>query len=341
MNSVKLSKKRPFIIVILTLVLLFVLCVPSFAISVNGSSNSNISEGIVYPVGLENVSLWDFSSSSNSLVSVAPSSINSYSPVYPPYTNYSLKSFSFNLSRRYTKESEAHLIFTSDNPLTASSLLDELYCSFYVGTFHDSSLVLDSSLLIAVDYSFYNKVTQSSETYLNFYTARINLNDNQITPIQFSFDITPNDLITNYDISKSYFKIRCFLELSTSDGSQEYFTPSFIFSDLCFSTGGFVLTPSDSSIPVVPLEPFPIPTPDTSHIDDTLNDLNTVEGELPKVDKDKLAELMDFDFSQFSGSLSFIRSLFERTMDTFNFNAVLIFALTVGLAAYVIGRKVK
>ena len=84
----------------------------------------------------------------------------------------------------------------------------------------------------------------------------------------------------------------------------------------------------------------PINTPSTEELENTLNEYNDVMGALPQVDNDELEDLMNFDFDSFTDGMTFVREMFERTMNTFGFNAVLVFGLTVGLATYIIGRKV-
>lgn len=84
----------------------------------------------------------------------------------------------------------------------------------------------------------------------------------------------------------------------------------------------------------------PINTPSTEELENTLNDYYDVMDSLPQVDENELADLMEFDFDSFSDGMSFVREMFERTMNVFGFNAVLVFGLTVGLATYIIGRKV-
>lgn len=117
---------------------------------------------------------------------------------------------------------------------------------------------------------------------------------------------------------------------------------SFLSSDTYFSSGAgrFGITDLTFTVDDPLINGTPITTPSTEELENTLNEYEEVMGALPQVDENELADLMEFDFDSFSDGMSFVREMFERTMNTFGFNAVLVFALTVGLATYIIGRKV-
>ena len=98
---------------------------------------------------------------------------------------------------------------------------------------------------------------------------------------------------------------------------------------------------SDISIaPVGPLYGKPIETPDTGDLENSLKDYEDVMSQLPEIDGEELDRLLNFDFSAFTDGMNFVRDMFNRTMSVFGFNAVLAFALAIGLATYIIGRKV-
>lgn len=122
----------------------------------------------------------------------------------------------------------------------------------------------------------------------------------------------------------------CILEIVFSNDDT-----SFLASAGLFKITDFVITLDD---PV--LTGTPITTPSTEELENTLNDYYDVMDSLPQVDENELSDLMEFDFDSFTDGMSFVREMFERTMNTFGFNAVLVFGLTVGLATYIIGRKV-
>ncbi len=84
-----------------------------------------------------------------------------------------------------------------------------------------------------------------------------------------------------------------------------------------------------------------INTPDTSDFNNSLDQLEQFENDLPQIDKEQFNSLFNFDFSRFTSSMAFIRNMFDRTVEALNFDAVLLFALAIGLATYIIGKKVK
>ena len=98
---------------------------------------------------------------------------------------------------------------------------------------------------------------------------------------------------------------------------------------------------SDISItPVGPLYGEHIDTPDSTDLENSIDEYEDVMSQLPTINGDELDNLMNFDFSSFTDGLAFVRDMFNRTMSVFGFNAVLVFALTIGLATYIVGRKV-
>lgn len=102
----------------------------------------------------------------------------------------------------------------------------------------------------------------------------------------------------------------------------------------------FYLTDATFTLDDPLLNGDPIGTPSTDDLNGTLDEYEDVMSGLPEVDSDKLDELMNFDFDSFTAGMSFTRDMFERVMSTFGFTSVLTFALAIGLATYVIGRKV-
>ena len=112
-------------------------------------------------------------------------------------------------------------------------------------------------------------------------------------------------------------------------------TPSVSMGSGRFAITDFTITCEDPIITGTPIN-----TPSTEELENTLQEYEDVMSALPQVDENELADLMNFDFDSFSDGMSFVREMFERTMTTFGFNAVLVFGLTVGLATYIIGRKV-
>lgn len=84
----------------------------------------------------------------------------------------------------------------------------------------------------------------------------------------------------------------------------------------------------------------PIVTPSLDEFNGMVDDYYNTMDSLPTVDNGELKDLMDFDFDSFTDGMEFVRKMFNDTMTIFGFNSVLVFALTIGLATYFIGRKV-
>lgn len=84
----------------------------------------------------------------------------------------------------------------------------------------------------------------------------------------------------------------------------------------------------------------PIGTPSTDDLNGAIEDYENVMNELPSIDGEELDRLLNFDFDSFTSGMSFVRDMFDRTMSVFGFTSVLSFALAIGLATYLIGRKV-
>ncbi len=115
-----------------------------------------------------------------------------------------------------------------------------------------------------------------------------------------------------------------------------------MFSFSCSENSGryFYLTDATFTLDDPLLSGTPIETPSTDDLDNTLNDYENVMGELPSINGDELDNLLNFDFDSFTAGMSFVRDMFDRTMSVFGFTSVLSFALAIGLATYLIGRKV-
>ena len=146
-----------------------------------------------------------------------------------------------------------------------------------------------------------------------------NLNSNAWQRLQGSFK-TPN-------LSGS---VKCFMMfMATEDTNSTNLSGNF-----------FTLSPMTIEIDDPFLTGTPIETPSDEDLNNALKDYDDVMSQLPSINGDELDNLMNFDFEQFTAGMSFVRDLFERTMSTFGFNAVLVFALTIGLATYIIGRRV-
>lgn len=74
-----------------------------------------------------------------------------------------------------------------------------------------------------------------------------------------------------------------------------------------------------------------------------LDEYEKIENELPTIDSNDIsdiADLIDNEISGYRKGMEFFRYLWERTMEVFNFNSILVISLGLGLALYIIGRKV-
>lgn len=84
----------------------------------------------------------------------------------------------------------------------------------------------------------------------------------------------------------------------------------------------------------------PITTPDTDDLNGTLSEYDNVVGSLPSIDKNETDKLFDFNVDSYTASLNFIKDMFDNILEVFGFASIVTFALCIGLATYIIGRKV-
>lgn len=119
-------------------------------------------------------------------------------------------------------------------------------------------------------------------------------------------------------------------------------TCAVLFNFACNEDSGryFYLTDATFTLDDPLLNGTPIGTPSTDDLNGAIEDYENVMNELPSIDDSELQSLLDFDFDSFTAGMSFVRDMFDRTMSVFTFNSVLAFALAIGLATYLIGRKV-
>lgn len=107
------------------------------------------------------------------------------------------------------------------------------------------------------------------------------------------------------------------------------------------SSNNFICKLTDMSIIIdSPLYGESISTPDDSELKEVIGDYNDISDQLPKFDKNQLDRLLNFDFSGFTDGMQFVRDLFDRTTATFGITSVIIFALSIGLVTYILGRRV-
>lgn len=239
----------------------------------------------------------------------------------------------------FTKQN--FLAYSNGNTVSGVSALSKSndiighYCD-YVFPFgiHNSYMVVSGSpdLYLYLDtqyeYEFYSFCPTDYSLNLNFaFSNDDNVSIKGLTLVDGTFKGG------QYNLHKGVFNI------DKIDDVTKY---AFVFS---------ILTHEDSLIDyfcvsdlkvnaIGPLYGEPIITPDTDDLDNTLDDYENVMDELPSINGDELDSLLNFDFSSFTDGLVFVREMFNHTMSVFGFNAVLAFALTIGLATYIIGRKV-
>lgn len=84
----------------------------------------------------------------------------------------------------------------------------------------------------------------------------------------------------------------------------------------------------------------PITTPNTDDLNGTLSEYDNVVGSLPSIDKNETDKLFDFNVDSYTASLNFIKDMFDNILEVFGFASIVTFALCIGLATYIIGRKV-
>lgn len=84
----------------------------------------------------------------------------------------------------------------------------------------------------------------------------------------------------------------------------------------------------------------PITNPDTDDLDNIIGEYDNTLNQLPSIKDYNTDELFNFNADSYTGGMSFIRLMFNNFLEQAGMTSVLIFALTIGLATYVIGRKV-
>lgn len=150
------------------------------------------------------------------------------------------------------------------------------------------------------------------------------------------------EIFTIYDnenVSTAYYqKLSGEFTTPNDSGTTKCFMMFIIASN--YSTNTFTL----SNMNIINIDPVstgkPIETPSDDDLKNAIDNYDDVMSQLPSINGDELDNIMNFDFSAFTDGMGFVRELFERVMSTFGFNSILVLALTIGLATYIIGRKV-
>lgn len=130
--------------------------------------------------------------------------------------------------------------------------------------------------------------------------------------------------------------------------TNEFTTPHIAGSPKCFMV--FIVTSENSTnsftvgnMSIENIDPLtkgkPIETPSDDELKNAIDNYDSIIDSFPKIDGEELDNSFNFDFQPFVGGMQAVRTLFNRVMSVFGFNAVLLFALSIGLATFIIGRK--
>lgn len=142
----------------------------------------------------------------------------------------------------------------------------------------------------------------------------------------------------NENVSTAFFQ-KISGEFTTPDtsGATKCFMMFIIASE--YSTNSFTL----SNMNIKNVDPIatgkPIVTPSEDDLKNAIDNYDSIIDSFPKIDGEELDNSFNFDFQPFVGGMQAVRTLFNRVMSVLGFNAVLLFSLSIGLATFIIGRK--
>lgn len=91
---------------------------------------------------------------------------------------------------------------------------------------------------------------------------------------------------------------------------------------------------------VGPLYGKPITPADTDGLTSIMGDYDNTVNQLPSIKDYDTDSLFDFNFDSYTSAMSFVKDMFDNFVALCGLNSVLIFALCIGLATYIVGRKV-
>lgn len=179
------------------------------------------------------------------------------------------------------------------------------------------SVYVSSSASTTVDVSFISSISPNNNDeglFLTLYNGSVN----NSKWVDFRYNLVlPDTVQSDYN---------SYISIILSQNPTVLITTYFYFTDIKFEIND-------------PLYGDHYSEPDLSEAEEQLSEYDDVMNELPTIDQSQIDDLMDFDFSGFSNSLSFIRSTFDELTSISQISAVLIFALTIGLATYILGRR--
>lgn len=156
------------------------------------------------------------------------------------------------------------------------------------------------------------------------------LTDRSFT-VQGSFEVYPNpgyyySISVVFDDDMSYFQpyvinenLNSFIHFYADDGWLTAF-------------GNYIVNEFDKI-----MNPGVYEDPGTDEYQDTKEEWEQIEGDLPSFDSDDMHEV---DISNYSGGFGVIRYLFDRFLDASGLTVLMSFSLMFGLGVFLIGRKV-
>lgn len=179
------------------------------------------------------------------------------------------------------------------------------------------SVYVSSSASTTVDVSFISSISPNNNDEGLFLTV-FNGSVNNSNWVDFEYKLVlPDTVQSDYD---------SYISIILSQNPTVLVTTYFYFTDIKFQIND-------------PLYGEHYSEPDLSEAEEHLSEYDDVMNELPTLDQSQIDDLMDFDFSGFTDSLSFIRTKFEEFTSLSQIGSVLAFSLIIGLSTYIIGRK--
>lgn len=180
----------------------------------------------------------------------------------------------------------------------------------------------------------YNLKSQSQFSISVFFIMTDGTNDFSVTLYQGSFNNSDGSAASWTDFSGNFIIPNNFsgnlqgalLIMVNALGSDS----AWVAHDLYFTDFSFDVDH--------PLYSSQDPEPDPSN---PFDDFDSSSSDLPDSSDVDLEDLMTFDFSDFTEGFSAVNKIFDRVTDALAIKPVILFCLTLGLATYIIGRKLS
>lgn len=217
----------------------------------------------------------------------------------------------------------------------------------YVSYSFNSSQSSQTSIATGADLGLYTNTQYKYDFGVRFIGGTKNHERNINVFITFANDAGDSDIVQLYSGEKvSQEWINC---------SGTFVTPNMTGNVVCAmviqlgqlktestTTNNFICNLTDMSVTVdSPLYGESINTPDDSKLQEVIGDYNEISDQLPKLDKDQIDGILNFDFSGFTDGMQFVRDLFDKITSSLGITSVLVFALSMGLVTYILGRRVS